>query len=80
MYGKSPEFNDPNAEKPCIYPIFLGYFHRGKGTVRVQLFRSELFGEKKRLKTKKIGLNHNDSSRYLAAGEGFEPSHTESEF
>ena len=30
-------------------------------------------------KTKKIGLNRNDSSRYLAAGEGFEPSHTESE-
>ena len=46
MYGKSPEFNDPNAEKPCIYPIFLGYFHCGKGTVRVQLFARNFLEQK----------------------------------
>lgn len=53
MYDKSREYDDPNAEKPCIYPIFSGYFHCGKGTVRVQLFYSELFEMKRGRKQQK---------------------------
>lgn len=40
MCGKSPEYDDPNIEKPCVYPVFSGYFRGGKGTVRVKLLHS----------------------------------------
>ena len=41
--------------------------------------KAAAFSKKKRRKAKKIALNHNNSKRFVAAGEGFEPSHTESE-
>ena len=51
-----------------------------KGQKKGQKNKVATFLEEKRCDIKKIALNHNNSRRFMAAGEGFEPSHTESEF
>ena len=45
----------------------------------LDFYEAALGLKEKRRKTKKIALNNNNSRRFVAAGEGFEPSHTESE-
>ena len=50
-----------------------------KGQNKGRKNKAVTFLKEKRCKIKIIALNHNDSRRFMAAGEGFEPSHTESE-
>ena len=71
--------NDAECQSVPGSTIRARLFEINKGQNKGQKNKVVTFLKEKRRKIKKIGLNRNDSSRYLAAGEGFEPSHTESE-
>ena len=80
MYGRSRISDDPKKPKSLVFtPFFWDIRVVVRVAVWVSFSLASLLKAKSGRREKKIGLNHNDSSRYLAAGEGFEPSHTESE-
>ena len=71
--------NDAECQSVPCSPIRARLFEINKGQNKGQKNKAVTFSKEKRRKTKKIALNHNYSRRFVAAGEGFEPSHTESE-